>query len=119
MPPKKQSPPPPSAEELRLADEEFAIRQHYDEYKTAVRKFKDTRGHNKAALEPRLKPFSFSAAEDARVSRSQEAIYSLYRRARSTGAADPIAIQGRPSKAPDALQLHQFARSASAIVILI
>ena len=118
MPPKKELPPPPTAEEIRQEAEELAIREYYEKIKVAVRLFKDTRGHSKAAPEPRLKHFSILAANDPRVSKSQEAVYALYRRARSNRAADPIAIAGRPSKMPDALQLHCFAKSADDIVIL-
>jgi hypothetical protein len=73
-----------------LADEKLAIHEHYEEYKTAVRKFKDTGGHSKAALEPTLMQFAISAAADARVSRSQDAIYSVFKRARSKSLAERI-----------------------------
>ena len=119
MPPKKQLPPPPTAEEIRLAAEELAIREHYEEYKVAVRKFKDTRGHSKAAPVPRLKSFSTDAANDPRISKSEEAVYAMYRRARLSSATDPVAIAGRPSKMPNPLQLHCFAKSAADIVFLL
>jgi len=67
-------------------DETLAILEYYEAYKTAQRNFNDTRGHNQAAREPSLKEFSISAAADARISRSQIAIYNvLWRKECKTG----------------------------------
>jgi hypothetical protein len=116
-PKKQQKPTGPTAQEIREKAEEFALREHYNNFKVAMRKFKDSQG-GKAAPEPRLKHFAASAAEDSRVFKSFDAVYSIFKRTRASGAVDPVAIPGRPSKQPDALQLHAFSKAADSIVIL-
>ena len=118
MPPKKQQKPAvPTAQEIREKAEEFALREHYNNFKVAMRKFKDSQG-SKAAPKPRLFRFAIAAAEDARVSKTVDAVYSIYKRTRANDAVDPVAMVGRPSKQPDALQLHAFSKAADSIVIL-
>ena len=118
MPPKKQQKPAgPTAQEIQKKAEEFALGEHYNNFKVAMRKFKDSQG-SKAAPKPRLFHFATAASEDARISKTQDAVYSIYKRTRAKDAVDPVATLGRPSKQPDAMQLHVFAKAADSIVIL-
>ena len=82
------------------------IRQEFQNFQQATRVAKDRK-----QSPPDLKPFA-EAAWSEESTRSVDAIYALYRRAIKDGLKDPIAKMGRPSKAPNPLQCHVFAKVA-------
>jgi hypothetical protein len=90
--------------------EEKAIREGFEEYKKALRIAKDLKGRDSPVT---LMHFAKSAWQDG-FSRSVDSIYMLYKRAIDNKAEDPIAVRGRPSKKPNALQLHTFASVSAA-----
>ena len=108
MPPKvAEANAPPATEELAKIAENEAIRENWENYKSSCRIARDKR-----ETAPNMKSFARAASEDERVSKTEDAIYSQFKRA-SKNQEDVIGIMGRPSKGVDKLQLHAFARQAS------
>jgi hypothetical protein len=107
MPPKKvQQILEPTPEEIAKIDEDTAIRQHFEKYKTSLRIAHDTKRDP-----PNMKSFARAASEDQRVRKNEDAVYAQFKRAHKNGD-DVIGIMGRPAKGLDKLQLHVFARKA-------
>jgi len=99
-------------QETRFEDaENAAIREKWQQYRAASRRAKDLK-----IPAPNLTSFAMQASEDSRVSRTFDSIYGIFKRARKNNRIDPIAQVGRPSKKPDALQLHAFATTADQMV---
>lgn len=114
MPPKKvEEKPLPTPEEIAKIAEDEAIRENWEFYKSSCRIARDKR-----ETMPNMKSFARAASEDERVSKSEDAVYSQFKRA-SKNQEDVIGIIGRPSKGVDKLQLHAFARKASENVWLL
>jgi hypothetical protein len=90
--------------------EEYAIRFQFDEYKKALRIAKDLKKRDSPVS---LLHFAKEAWQEG-FSRSEDSIYSMYRRAIKNQCDDPIAPRGRPSKKPNPLEIHTFAVQAAA-----
>ena len=96
-----------SEDELEVSlEDDCRIRHEFQNFHQATRVAKDRK-----RPPPDLKPFA-EAAWSEESTRSVDAIYALNRRAVKDGLKDPIAKMGRPSKAPNALQCHVFAKSS-------
>jgi hypothetical protein len=91
-------------------DEEYAIRVQYEEYKKAVRIAKDLKRNRDSPVS--MMHFANKAWQEG-FSRSPWAIYMMFRRADKTQAVDPIPPKGRPTKKPNALEIHTFATVAA------
>ena len=91
-------------------NEEYAIRLQFEEYKKALRVAKDLK---RTSSPVDLKHFAKEAWQEG-FSRSSDAIYMMYRRAVDARSSDPIPPRGRPTKKPNALQIHTFATVAVA-----
>ncbi len=108
MPPKKvQEILQPTPQQIAKIDENQAIREYFDNWKSSLRITKDTKRDP-----PNMKSFARAASEDPRVAKNEEAVYAQFKRAQKN-SDDVIGIMGRPTKGLDNLQLHAFARKAS------
>ena len=91
-------------------EEEYAIRFQFEEYKKALRIAKDLKKRHSPVS---LLHFAKEAWQEG-FSRSEDSIYAMYKRAIRNDAEDPVARRGRPSKKPNALEVHTFAMVAAA-----